>query len=118
MDRNDEIKKLRDAIFRLEDGEDISLEEARKYTTSKGITRTVWTARATTSTQAVRFRSQVVRDRKRRPERQSGKLHHFFARQSRRLITQTDQRRNNGGASRARQGRTDNDLFLSGSRLA
>jgi len=30
MDRNDEIKKLRDAIFRLEDGEDISLEEAKE----------------------------------------------------------------------------------------
>jgi len=30
MDRNDEIKKLRDAVFRLEDGEDISLEEAKE----------------------------------------------------------------------------------------
>ena len=30
MDRNDEIEKLRDAVFRLEDGEDISLEEAKE----------------------------------------------------------------------------------------
>jgi len=30
MERNDEIKKLRDAVFRLEDGEDISLEEAKE----------------------------------------------------------------------------------------
>jgi len=30
MARNDEIKKLRDAVFRLEAGEDISLEEAKE----------------------------------------------------------------------------------------
>jgi len=30
MDRNDEIEKLRDAVFRLEEGEDISLEEAKE----------------------------------------------------------------------------------------
>jgi len=30
MDRNDEIRKLRDAVFRLEEGEDISLEEAKE----------------------------------------------------------------------------------------